>query len=54
MNEPSLKDRIWRELKKFGIHDEKELDQELAKLELINISCFTIPLNEREVVIDEK
>lgn len=32
-------DLIWKELKKYGIHNEKELDEAISKTAL-NISCF--------------
>ena len=31
---------IWKELKKYGIHNEKELDDAISKTKLLNISCF--------------
>ena len=32
--------KIWRELKKYGIHNEKELDEAIKTIKLLNISCF--------------
>jgi len=34
---------IWKELKKYGIHNEKELDEAISKTTL-NISCFVTKL----------
>lgn len=31
---------IWKRLKKYGIHNEQELDESIKKLKLLNISCF--------------
>lgn len=31
--------KIWKELKKYGIHNEKELDEAIEKT-ILNISCF--------------
>lgn len=36
---PLKEDLIWKELKKYGIHNEKELDEAISKTTL-NISCF--------------
>ena len=36
---PLQEDSIWKELKKYGIHNEKELDEAISKTAL-NISCF--------------
>lgn len=35
-----LEKTIWKELKKYGIHNEKELDEAIKKINLLNISCF--------------
>lgn len=39
IGEKNKEDSIWKELKKYGIHNEKELDEAISKLTL-NISCF--------------
>lgn len=31
---------LWKKLKKYGIHNEKELDEAIKKINLLNISCF--------------
>lgn len=32
--------RIWKELKKDGITNEKELEEAIKKMKLLNIGCF--------------
>lgn len=41
--------KIWKELKKYGITNEKELDEAIKKINL-NISCF---VNKLEVSANE-
>lgn len=36
---PLKEDLIWKKLKKYGIHNEKELD-DVIKNTIFNISCF--------------
>ncbi len=42
--------RIWRELAKDGIHNEKELDEAIKKMKPLNIGGF---VNRLEVVENE-
>lgn len=39
---------IWKELRKDGITNEKELDEALKKIVLINIGCFVNSLQNIE------
>ena len=43
--------RIWKELAKDGIHNEKELDAAIKNMKLLNIGGF---VNKLEVVGNEK
>lgn len=42
--------RIWKELAKDGIHNEKELDEAIKKMTPLNIGGF---VNKLEVINDE-
>lgn len=42
--------RIWKELAKDGIHNEKELDNAIKNMKLLNIGGF---VNKLEVVTNE-
>lgn len=33
-------EKVWKELKKYGIHNEKELDEALEKMTPLNIGGF--------------
>jgi len=37
-------EKMWKELKKYGIHNEKELDEAIAKMKPLNIGGFVNPL----------
>lgn len=41
-------EKLWKELKKFGINNEKELDEAIAKMKPLNIGCFVneVPTNK--------
>lgn len=43
-------EKLWKELKKFGINNEKELDEAIAKMKLLNIGCFVnkVPKDNKE------
>ena len=43
-------ENLWKELKKFGITNEKELDEAIANMKPLNIGCFVnkVPKNNEE------
>lgn len=37
-------DKVWKALAKYGVHNEKELDEALKNMVPLNISCMVSPL----------
>lgn len=40
--------RIWKELAKYGIHNEKELDEAIKNMKLLNIGGFVNKLEKNK------
>lgn len=43
-------EKLWNELKKYGIHNEEELDEAIAKMKPLNIGGFVnkLPIKDEE------